>query len=333
VVAQMEQLAEQGEQWSLAVSDVGLRGAGRWEQFTYSGPPGSRRYFVYTPANYTLDRRVPLVVMLHGCTQSPDDSAAGTQWNQLADQKAFIAVYPQQTSNDNLNKCWNWFLPAHQARGEGEAGIIAGITQQVLASDTRWNIDPDQVFVAGLSAGAAMTVLMGVTYPDLYAAIGVHSGLEYQAATNATGAYAAMTNGGPDPVKQGKAAFDAMGARARLVPTIVFHGTKDRIVRPVNGDQVVQQWMETNRLASGDKYNADFAQPSTVDSGQVPNGFPYKVSRWNDEVGNLVQEYWQVDGMDHAWSGGSAMGSYSDPRGPSATEAMYEFFSAHPIGL
>ena len=149
-----------------------LAGTGRWQRFTYSGPAGSRRFFVYTPAGYTLDQSVPMVVMLHGCTQTPADSAAGTEWNPLADRQTFVVVYPEQTLGDNLLSCWNWFLPEHQARGSGEAGILAGITQQVLTSDTRWNIDPGRVYVCGISAGAAMAVILGATHPDLYAAVG-----------------------------------------------------------------------------------------------------------------------------------------------------------------
>jgi poly(hydroxyalkanoate) depolymerase family esterase len=304
-------------------------GGGRWERFTYSGPAGSRRYFVYTPAGYGLDQRVPMVVMLHGCTQTPADSAAGTEWNPLADRQAFVVVYPEQSSGDNLLSCWNWFLPEHQVRGSGEAGILAGITQQVLTSDTRWNIDPDRIYLAGMSAGGAMTVILGATHPDLYAAIAVHSGLEYQAATDPSAARTAMADGGPDPIRQGTAAFTAMSGHARLVPTIVFHGTADGVVNAVNGDQAVQQWMETDRLATGNAYRPDFARPTTVDTGQVPNGRAYTVARWINGQDAVVQEYWRVTGMNHAWSGGSVFGSFTDPQGPDATDAIWAFFTRH----
>ena len=306
-----------------------LAGTGRWERFLYSGPAGSRRYFVYTPDGYTLDQRVPMVVMLHGCTQTPADSAAGTAWNPLADQQTLIVVYPEQTIGDNLLTCWNWFLPEHQVRGSGEAGILAGLTQQVLTSDTRWTIDPSRVYVCGISAGGAMAVILGATHPDLYAAVGIHAGLEYRAAADPITARRAMMSGGPDPVRQGAAAFTAMDGRARLLPTIVFHGTADRVVTPVNGDQVTQQWMEANRLATDNAYRPDFTRPTTLDSGQVPQGRAYTVARWSDERGAVVQEYWRITGMDHAWSGGSVFGSFTDPQGPSATEAMWTFFADH----
>ena len=305
------------------------RGAGRWEPFVYSGPAGSRRYFVYTPAGYTLEAQVSMVVMLHGCTQTPADSAAGTRWNSLADQQAFIVVYPEQTFEDNPLSCWDWFLPEHQVRGSGEVGVIGGITQQVMADDTRWNVDPARVYVAGMSAGGAMAVLLGATYPDLYAAIAVHSGLEYQAATDASAARPAMTDGGPDPVRQGQAAFDAMNRHGRPVPSIVFHGTADGVVNPINGDQVVRQWMETNRLVSNNAYQPDFTQPTKVDNGQVPDGHGYTVSTWDDNRGNEMQEYWHITDMNHAWSGGSVLGSFSDPRGPDATRAIWTFFANH----
>ena len=185
--------------------------------------------------------------------------------------------------------------------------------------------------MAGLSAGAAMAVILGVTYPDLFAAIGVHSGLEYEGATSPLNAFLAMFLGGPDPMLQGQLAFHAMGSFARVVPTIVFHGTNDNTVRLINGDQVIRQWMETNRLASQGAYTPDFHKPSSTISGQVPGGRSYMVLTWNDFSGNVVQAYWKVDGMDHAWSGGNAGKAFSDPQGPNARLAMYQFFLAHPL--
>jgi len=165
-----------------------------------------------------------MIVMLHGCTQTPADFAAGTQMDQLADQKQFIVVYPQQTSTYNQEDCWNWFDPADQSRGSGEPAIIAGIVQTVEHSTAQWTIDSHRVYVAGLSAGAAMAVLLGATYPDIFAAIGVQSGLEYKAATTSNNAFTALRQGGPDPMQQGQVAYTAMGSAARVVPTIVFHG-------------------------------------------------------------------------------------------------------------
>lgn len=305
---------------------------GTFQQFTFNGSAGSRTYFVYTPVNYQTGTVVPLIVMLHGCTQTPADFAAGTQMNALADQKQFIVVYPQQPSSANSSECWNWFLPADQARGSGEPAIIAGITQTVIQTTSQWTIDTSRVYVAGMSAGACMAVIMGATYPDIFAAIGVHSGLEYAAATDTNSAFTALSQGGPNPTQQGQAAFNAMGSVARVVPTIDFQGTSDTTVAPINGDQVIQQWMQTDHLASNNTYNASFNSPSTSTNGQVPNGRAFTQSTWNDNNGNEVEEYWKITGMGHAWSGGSTSGSFTDPMGPSATQAMYNFFIAHPQG-
>jgi len=304
--------------------------SGIWQQYTYNGPAGSRPYFVYTPANYQVGTAVPLMVMLHGCTQTPADFAAGTQMDQLADQKQFIVVYPQQTSTYNQEKCWNWFDSADQSRGSGEPAIIAGIVQAVEQTTSQWTIDTHRIYAAGLSAGAAMTVILGATYPDIFAAIGVQSGLEYQAATSSTEAYTALRQGGPDPARQGQAAYNAMGSAARVVPTITFHGTSDYLVYPINGEQVVRQWMQTDHLASHNAYNASFNSPTSTTNGQVAGGHSYSVYTWNDNNGNEVQEYWLVNGMGHGWSGGSSSGTYTDPQGPGATQAIYNFFMNHP---
>ncbi len=304
---------------------------GTWQQFTYSGPAGSRPYFVYTPAGYHVGTAVPLFVMLHGCTQTPADFATGTQMDQLADTHQFIVVYPQQTSQYNSAECWNWFLPADQSRGSGEPAIIAGIVQTVEQTTSQWTIDQNRVYVAGLSAGAAMAVILGATYPDIFAAIGVGEGLEYKAATSASGALVAQVYGGPNPTQQGQVAYNAMGSHAREVPTISFQGTADNVVYPINGNQVVQQWMQTDHLASGGVYNADFSSPSTITNGQVPFGQAYTIYTWNDNNGKEVQEYWVVYYMTHAWSGGNPAGSYTDPYGPNASQVMYTFFINHPL--
>ncbi len=302
---------------------------GTWQQYIYKGPAGSRPYFVYTPADYQPDRAVPLIVMLHACLQTPEDFAASTQMNQLADQKHFIVVYPQQTTIYDQTKCWRWFDSANQFRGSGEPAIIAGITQTIEQNTAQWKIDTHRVYVAGLSAGAAMATVLGATYPDIFAAIGVHSGGEYGAATSASQIPTACLAGGPDPVQQGQAAYRAMGSAARVVPTIVFQGTSDTVSYPINGDQVVQQWMQTDYLASNNTYHASFNSPSSITHGQVPSGHSYTVSRWNDNSGNEIQEYWKVDHMEHAWSGGSITGVPADPLGPNATLAMYNFFMSH----
>lgn len=302
-----------------------------WQQYAYNDPVGKHPYFVYTPESYQVGTAVPLFVMLHGCGQTALDFANGTSMNLLAEQYGFIVVYPQQTRNYNQGLCWNWFLSAHQSRDHGEPASIVAIVQSVQHNIARWTIDSTRIYVAGLSAGAAMSVILGATYPDVFAAIGVHSGLEYQAATNLNDGLKAMRRGGPDPRQQGLAAYTAMSNLARIVPTIVFHGTKDTTVAPVNGDQTVQQWMETDHLASDSTYAPDFTHPASVTSGQVPGGYAYVIATWNTAHGNEVQAYWKIAGLGHAWSGGNPVGTYTDRRGPDVSLALYNFFMAHAI--
>ena len=301
------------------------------QQYTYSSPAGNLPYVVYTPLNYRADTSVPLLVMLHGCTQSAADFAAGTQMNLVAEEHNFIVVYPQQVRKNNSLYCWNWFDLANQSRDHGEPAMIVGIVQDILQNTAQWTIDTARIYVAGISAGAAMSVILGATYPDIFAAIGIHSGFEYQALKSHRGALTISKRGGPDPLQQGLAAYEAMGSYARIVPTIVFHGTKDTVINITNGDQVVQQWMQTDMLASHDTYVADFNAPATATTYKIPTGYAYTVYTWQNSRGKTIQEYWKVNGLGHAWSGGNSSGSYTDSRGPSASEALYAFFMHHSM--
>jgi len=301
------------------------------EQYTYSSPAGNLPYVVYTPLNYRAGTPVPLLIMLHGCTQSAADFAAGTQMNLVAEEHNFIVVYPQQVRKNNSLYCWNWFDLANQSRDHGEPAMIVGIVQDILQNTAQWTIDTARIYVAGISAGAAMSVILGATYPDIFAAIGIHSGLEYQALKSHHGALTISKRGGPDPLQQGQAAYEAMGSYARIVPTIVFHGTKDTVINITNGDQVVQQWMQTDMLASHDTYVADFNAPATATTYKIPTGYAYTVYTWQNSRGKTIQEYWKVNGLGHAWSGGNSSGSYTDSRGPSASEALYAFFMHHSM--
>ncbi len=302
-----------------------------WQAYTDQSSSSTRPYFVYKPENYHDGKAVPLLVMLHGCTQTAEDFAAGTRMNQLAEEHGFIVVYPQQTRNANRTLCWNWFRRAHQFRNRGEPATIANIVYAIRQNTSQWTIDRNQTYVIGASAGAAMAVILGATYPDIFAAIGVHSGVEYQAVTNITSAFKVLRQGGPNPAIQGEKAYEAMGKYKRVVPMIVFQGTEDRIVPPQSGDKVVQQWMRTNRLASHGMYHADFKDPATTTSGKVPGGYAYTVSSWKDTMGKEIQTYWKIHGLGHAWSGGSPKGSHTDSRGPNASEAMYRFFMNHSL--
>jgi len=276
----------------------------RFETLTFSNEAGTRAYKLYVPSGYS-GQPVPLVVMLHGCTQNPDDFAAGTNMNALAEEQTFLVAYPGQPSSANANKCWNWFVPGDQTRDAGEPSILAGITRQIMSDHT---VDPRRVYVAGLSAGGAAAAIMGRAYPDLYAAIGVHSGLAQGAAHDIPSAFAAMRQGGP-PV-----ASASRGRSGHIVPTIVFHGDQDRTVSAVNGEQVIAQAKAGANLRT------------TVILGQSEGGVRYARSVQADEADRSVLEHWVLQGVSHAWSGGSPAGSYTDPRGPDASREMLRFF-------
>lgn len=276
---------------------------------SYSSAAGTRAYKLYVPGNNRsgsasdADRR-PLIVMLHGCTQGPDDFAAGTRMNLRAEAHGCLVAYPDQPTSANPQKCWNWFSPSDQRRGEGEPSLIAGITLQVIRDHP---VDPTRVYIAGLSAGGAAAAIMGTAYPDVYAAVGVHSGLPAAAAHDLPSAFAAMRQGA-----------EARGQRARVVPTIVFHGDQDTTVHPRNGEAVVAQSMA---YAAGLR--------STVQQGRASGGHAYRRTLHHDSSGRAICEQWTVHGAGHAWSGGSPSGSYTDPRGPDATREMLRFFLQH----
>jgi poly(hydroxyalkanoate) depolymerase family esterase len=304
---------------------------GGWERYFDRGPEGSRSYAVYTPPGLRRGRPVPLVVVLHGCNQSGRDAALGTNVNAFADRAGFVAVYPEQSSADNLRRCWNWFDPRHQARGFGEPAAIARITEGVLRRRGAATLDRNRVHVMGLSAGGAMAGILAATYPDVYASVGIHSAPQYRAARSPMTALMAMKTGGPDPARQGRLAHTAMGTRARVVPVIVVQGEADRTVWSGNGDRVVRQWLTTSALAAGREPGFDFALPDASRTGSAPGGLSYSVRSWNDSAGRPVVSYWNVPDLGHAWSGGEGTGSYTDPRGPSATEAMCDFFAECPM--
>ena len=262
----------------------------RFIEGTYSNPAGSRAYKLFIPSRYQ-ERPLPLVVMLHGCTQSPDDFAAGTRMNFIAEEQNCFVVYPAQPSRANPAKCWNWFRTADQQRGSGEPSLIAGITRQIMES---YLVDRKRVYVAGLSAGAAAAAIMGATYSDLYAAIGIHSGLACGVATDLPSALAAMKQGGP-PDHQ-----IILGDR-QPVPTIVFHGDRDTTVHPNNGGQILEQSVST------------MATQKKVHRGHVPGGHTYTRTVLSDASGRKMLEHWNIHGAGHAWSGGSPAGSYTDP--------------------
>jgi poly(hydroxyalkanoate) depolymerase family esterase len=279
---------------------------------TFSNPAGTRPYKLYVPSGYE-GQPVPLIVMLHGCTQSPDDFAAGTRMNAAAEEQTCLVVYPAQTSAANIAKCWNWFSVGDQQRDRGEPSLIAGITREVM---DQYSVDARRVYVAGLSAGGAAAAIMGAAYPDLYAAIGVHSGLACGAASDLPSAFAAMRQGTNGRGRRTAVRSDTCKG-SRVVPAIVFHGDRDTTVHPCNGDQVVAQSTPAMPL------------DTRVEEGRAIGGHTYTRSLHADTSGETLLEQWLIHGAGHAWSGGSPAGSYTDPRGPDATKEMVRFFLEH----
>src|SRR5918911_4978489 len=292
--------------------------------FTVGGR--ARQALVYAPPGVGIETPAPLVCLLHGCTQDPRTFAAATQVTAAADRHGFVVVLPGQDRGDNAMGCWNWFEPGHQARGRGEPAAIVGIVGQMVGASAP-RIDPRRIFVCGLSSGGAMASILAATYPDVFAAAAIHSGLAYGSASDVRSAYAAMAGGGPDPAGQGRAAHAAMGRYARAVPTIVIHGQADRTVAPVNAHQALEQAMATNRLAAPECRFLDARRPAAVSNGHADGGLAYTSARWTDRRGALVHELLLVDGLGHAWSGGLPGGSHTDPRGPDATDAIARFFA------
>lgn len=287
---------------------------------------GSRRYKIYIPSGYGQAVASPLVVMLHGCTQDADDFARGTRMNTLADEKTMLVAYPEQPQSANPRKCWNWYDSSHQARESGEPALIASITRRVIAD---YHVDERRVYIAGVSAGAAMALVVALSYPELYAAVGTHSGVAYGAASNVTEALGAMQHGG-NPIALGASATRAMearsnGAKARSMPAIVFQGSRDQVVHAVNAGQIAAQLAVTQS-----RHDAGYVMPADARRGVSAGGYHY--THTVQGSGDAVVEVWMVDELGHAWSGGSSSGTFTDADGPDASREMIRFFLDHPRG-
>jgi poly(hydroxyalkanoate) depolymerase family esterase len=298
-----------------------------------------RDYYVYVPASSSGTGPRPLVVFLHGCTQTAPDAAVGTRWTELAESRGFVVVYPEQSTAANGTRCWNWFLPEHQARGGGEPAIIAAITEEVASSHA---IDRSRIYVIGISAGADMAMIMGATYPDVYAAVGGLAGCAYATCADAAG----------------QLAFGAMGARARAVPAFLVQGTADPLNNFAMGETMATQWVGANDLADDGARNGSVpVAPSSVETfgadgsllggagtvgdpcvrnGQFPcagfaigaKSYPYTVEHHASSAGGCsMVDFWIVHGLSHGYPGGDPKGTFTDPIGPDVTTAAYDFFT------
>src|SRR6266702_4593555 len=280
---------------------------GQFVDGSYSNATGTRGYKLYIPSGYR-GQAVPLVMMLHGCTQTPLDFATCTQMNGLAEEQTFLVAYPHQAQGANSSRCWNWFQVADQQRDAGEPSLITGMTRQIMRE---YRVDAKRVYVDGMSAGGAMAVVMAATYPDLYAAVGVHSGLAYGAAHDLPSAFAAMQQG---------TVYYARHLR-EIIPLIAFHGDGDAMVAPANADSLLDQWLQAS--SNGARREA------RVKRGKGASGRAYSRFTYADADGRTIVEKWLVHQAGHAWSGGSAGGSFTDPKGPGASAEMMRFFGEH----
>jgi poly(hydroxyalkanoate) depolymerase family esterase len=298
-------------------------GLGRFFDSSFTGAAGTRAFKLFVPDGCDGEA-VPLVVMLHGCTQDPDDFAAGTRMNSLAQEEGFLVLYPAQAPRSNSHRCWNWFSPQHQRRGSGEPALLAGMTRHVLQTHS---VDPARVYVAGLSAGGAMAAILAREYPDVFAAAGIHSGVAPGSANDVASAFMVMKSG-PRASADCAAPFavrktvDGPNTSDATVPLIVFHGDIDQTVAAANGDAVVAAALGAQPVV---------ATTSEGTSAHGERSFRRTVWRREDDAAApSIAEHWTVHGSAHAWSGGAGAGSYTDPSGPDASREMLRFFVEHP---
>ncbi|WP_211354026.1 extracellular catalytic domain type 1 short-chain-length polyhydroxyalkanoate depolymerase [Thiohalocapsa marina] len=285
----------------------------RFETHCYRGTTGQLDYKLYRPSGDPEVPR-PLVVMLHGCTQSADDFAAGTGMNGLAEAQSFLVAYPEQSTSANATQCWNWFRPGDQVRGGGEPALIAGAIRDILRD---YPVDPTRVYVAGLSAGGAEALIMGLAYPELFAAIGIHSGVPQGVAHDLPSALELMRAGAPPQPDRPRPTRRTQDHPAPLMPTILFHGDGDTLVHPANASRIIEQIKDGARLRTHTNH------------GRSASGIGYSRIQYLDVQGTPLIEHWILHGVGHAWSGGSPAGSYTEPRGPDAGREMLRFFSLH----
>ena len=304
---------------TLLLATVAAADHGSLTRHTFPNGNHTRDYLVYVPPDVGADP-VPMIVYLHGCSQDADDVAVGTRFNAEADRRGMIVVYPEQNTTSNQSQgnglgCWNWFRPDHQFRGQGEPSTIAGITQLVAQTQ---NVDPRRIYILGASAGADMAVIMGATYPDLYAAIGALAGCPYLSCTD----------------EGGDLAYAAMGQYARPVPVLVMQGTADTTNPYPAGTALVQQWLGTNDFADDGLANSSVSRlPAATDtfSSEEGNGFAYRIEHYEDADACPLLDYWIVEGMGHVYPSGDPQGSFTTPDGPDITAGATDFFLAHPM--
>ena len=290
---------------------------------SFRNAEGERAWTLVLPEGAAPAGGRALVVMLHGCAQDAGNVARGTRLHEIAGEQGWMVLYPEQSVTAHATRCWNWYEPAHQRRDAGEPAIIAGMTAQVVAE---YGGDDRRVFLSGMSAGAAMASLVVAAYPERYAALALHSGLVHTAAVTVPEALRVMQRGVPSPEPYATSAFEAMGDGRRVIPTLVIHGEADAVVVPINGSQAAQQWFLTNALTMGQPL--DTTSGATDRSEREERGYLVRRSTYRAKDGTPLSQLVMIRELGHAWSGGSAEGTFTDVRGPSASTMVVEFFAA-----
>ncbi len=308
---------------------------GTTQTFTY-GPAGDAQYsyIVYVPTTYDASDPAPLLVMTHGCQTTAEEQMRANLLNPIAERERFIVLYPDVNGTEEqqpgpTKNCWQFPSPLNWHRGSGDPAAIAGMTQAVM---TGWNVDPERVYMAGMSAGSFMTSIMAAAYPDLYAAVVINAGGAY-----ADGACLGIPAGIPAAVSA-QLAFEEMGNRARVVPRLVMGGDSDQGVPPACADKALEQGLRTNNLVLGGSQESPISlSPATTREEDNPNpdGYDSTVQTYPDPEGCLTGERWLIHGMNHFWPGGSsdpALKSFTDPKGPNGGEIAWEFLSRFTKG-
>ncbi len=307
---------------------------GSVQSFTFGSGLSAHSYLVYTPAGYRPGARLPLLVMVHGCQTTAYQQMKANLYNPLADQRHFVVVYPdtdpvEAAQPGPLQNCWQYFNPADWQRAQGDGAAVAAITRSVM---TGWNIDPQRVYLMGMSSGAFLAADMAATYSDLYAAVGENAGADYEdfECTFQSTVTPAVTTTAQD-------AFTAMGPRTRVVPKIVIGGDADQGIPPACADRALEQSLRTNNLVldhDHDQTKPIHLAPATVQPETKPGGYRYTISTYLDGHGCVIGQRYLVHGMNHFWSGGSSdpmWKNWTDPKGPSAAVASWSFFSRYTL--
>lgn len=284
-------------------------------------PARRMRYWLYLPENAPVSP-LPLVVMLHGCEQTASEFAQGTRMNSLAEKKGFAVLYPQQSRTAHPHRCWAWYKRAIQ-NGDGEAKMIAGMIEKVVRIN---ELDGSRVYLAGLSAGAAMANIVALNYPHLIAAVGLHSGTVFGAAYSRMGAYNVMQYGASHLIDAAIHSAVKKCSAFPVMPAILIHGRQDTIVRPVNLMQLTRQFKLLDHLSVENR------EPIVLKEKQPASGLPRSKTYQTDEYyagKKLVLKMCEVFNLDHAWSGGDCALRFNACKGPDASKMMWDFFVKH----